>query len=232
MKKYKRTLPLVSYKKGLITALLMSVVSFILCFLFGINNYTMICFSLTIALWTIVIVVFFPSGYKYSLSESYIKLYYFSVFYRRVFYSKYGFAIISNASYNNSYGSGPYGNISIKYDSVGTSNTTSTIYPYTTLHESGYPINKTKSGMSSRDLYMIDSENTLCLGICWFDSLAELVDYSMLSVYILEDIYLRYRGMFDSLFAQNKSDTGRFFIIADRIVEYSSYKQKDRGRLA
>lgn len=68
---------------------------------------------------------------------------------------------------------------------------------------------------------MLSNDNIYCLGICWFDSLAELLNYTQVPVYVLEDVYLRFKGKFDEAFMQNEDN--RIFIITDRIIEYRNY---------
>lgn len=224
MKKYKRTLPMISPAKIAIVALCAAIATVVVYLLAGSENeWIIICGGLFIALMAADLFVIIPSGFRYSYDDFFIKLSYLSIVYRKISYSKYAAIFISNASYNNGYGSGVYGNIPIQYKSKGKTETITTIYPFITLHSSDYPVKKTESGMSSRDLIMLDSQDAFCLGICWFDSLTELLDRTDISVYVLEDVYLRFRKTFDSIFIQHEVNINRLFIVTDHAIEYKQY---------
>ena len=75
-------------------------------------------------------------------------------------------------------------------------------YPFISLHKS--KILHIRTGMSSRDLFLANPDNTYSLGICWEDSLAELLTHTKATVYIQEDVYAQYKPMFDHILEQNK----------------------------
>ena len=80
--------------------------------------------------------------------------------------------------------------------------------------------------MSSRDLFMLDNNNIYCLGICWFDSLDELLKHIEHKVYVLEDVYLRFRGQFDTIFLKYKCKDN-IYIISDCIISYKDFCNGD-----
>ncbi len=77
--------------------------------------------------------------------------------------------------------------------------------------------------MYSRDLFLLRCRDVYCLGICWFESLEELLKHRDVPVYILEDVYLRFRGNFDSIFAKYENGVDKFYIISNDIIEYKKY---------
>ena len=99
-------------------------------------------------------------------------------------------------------------------------------FPFITLHKPQYPADKIKKGMNSRDLFMINNDEIYCLGICWFDSLDELLKHTDCPVYVLEDVYLRFKERFDTAFLAYKESLERFCIITDHSIAYKVYAQK------
>lgn len=61
------------------------------------------------------------------------------------------------------------------------------------------------------------------LGICWFDSFQELLKRSDYAIYILKDVYLRFKGQFDIIFSEHQEKSNRFYIITDHSVFYQNY---------
>lgn len=226
MKKYPQIYPLVSLKKIATAVLLWAIVTVVVLLLTGLESkWTIICCGLFIAILITAIFVIIPCGHQYSYDGSFIELSYLAIVYRRINYSKYETIFITNASYNNGYGFGVYGNIPIQHTHKEKTGITKTVYPFITLHSSNYPIEKIKPGMSSRDLLMLDSQNSFCLGICWFESLKELLAHSDASVYLLEDVYLRFQEKFDSIFIQQETFSNRFHMVTDHGIIHNSIKK-------
>lgn len=188
------------------------------------TDWLFLCFVFLLALTIVNTMFLLTQCFNYSYSQSFIKLLFLSITYKKVYYNKYDNIVISNASYNNSYG--PSVNIPLQYKSRGANKTIQTIYPFITLHKPNYPLNKIKSGMYSRDLFMLQDMEIYCLGICWFDSFEELLEHCDMPIYVLEDVYLRFRGKFDSIFVKHEVDIDRFYIISDHIIEYTKYNSK------
>lgn len=228
MKKHKRVLPIISSKKVIVAALCSAIIVVIIYLLVGKENeWTIIFCSVSATLIIAGTFVVLPSFCRYTYSDVYILLSYFGIIYRKIKYSKYDSIFISNAAYNNGYGYGAYGNILMQYTSKGKSGLQKTTYPFITLHKADYPVKRIKSGMSSRELFMIDSQNIFCLGICWFDSLVELLRWSKMPVYVLEDVYLRFEGMFNAIFLQHSDDINRFYIVTNQGVSIVIKKTGD-----
>ena len=80
--------------------------------------------------------------------------------------------------------------------------------------------------MNSRDLFMINNDEIYCLGICWVDSLKELLKHTNCSVYVLEDVYLRFKGQFDVAFSVDKENLNRFYVITDHSIAYQMYMEE------
>ena len=96
-------------------------------------------------------------------------------------------------------------------------------FPFITLHMPQYSVDKVRSGMNSRDLFILDNEKTYCLGVCWFESLRELLKHTDCPVYVLEDVYLRFKGQFDTAFSLYRKKPERLYIITDRGIAYNEY---------
>ena len=73
-------------------------------------------------------------------------------------------------------------------------------------------------------MFVLNDEEIYCLGICWFDSLKELLENTNCPVYVLEDVYLRFKGQFDVVFSVYKENRERFYIITNRTINYQKYK--------
>ena len=84
-------------------------------------------------------------------------------------------------------------------------------------------IDQLKVGLSSRDLEAINADKIYCLGICWPGSLDELMKHTEIPVYILEDVYFRFKGLFDTTFAAYLKGNRQLFIVTDQIVPYEKY---------
>lgn len=222
MKKYKKTLPIISPVKVAIAALYAAIATVIVYLLCGIQNvWIIICGGICATLITCDAFVVIPTGYRYSYGDDCIKLSYLSIVYRKLIYSNFKCILISNASYNNGYGLGVYGNIPMQYTVKGNNGHTKVTLPFITLHKPSYLVDKIETKMNSRDLFMLGNDDVYCLGICWFDSLTELLNHTQLPVYVLEDVYLRFKGKFDEIFTQHEDN--RCFIITDRKIEYRNY---------
>ena len=61
-------------------------------------------------------------------------------------------------------------------------------------------------------------EKRYCVGNCSLNALTELLKYSNWKVYVLEDVYLNDKEMFDTAFSQHESGIGRFFIVTEQGV--------------
>ena len=96
-------------------------------------------------------------------------------------------------------------------------------YPFISLLKQHYPIDQLKVGLSSRDLEAINADKIYCLGICWPESLDELMKHTEIPVYILEDVYFRFKGLFDTTFAAYLKGNRQLFIVTDQIVPYEKY---------
>lgn len=59
-----------------------------------------------------------------------------------------------------------------------------------------------------------DDGITFCLGIFWFDSLRELLSRTSGTVYLLEDVYLRFQSSFDEIMKPGQIDKSRIQIIS------------------
>lgn len=227
MKKYKRKTPLVSPLKIAIVALYAAIATAIIIIFSGTDSeWYIICGGITASLLICNLFITIGASGRYCYSDKHIDVLYQSFAYKRLDYSWYSAIVISNASYNNGFGFGMYGNIPMQYKVRRNNGYTKVTFPFITLHKSLYPVDKLKPGMSSRDLFMLNNNEIYCLGICWFDSLEKLLKHTTCAVYVLEDVYLRFKGKFDIAFLVYKENLDRFYIITDRSIAYQVYMEE------
>lgn len=224
MKKFKKKVALFSPKKIALSALCCAGVSVATYLLNGSESkWTIIFGGICAALIFLSVFSALPLGCSYSYNRFYVRISYLFIKYRKIYYDEYDFVFVSNASYNNGLGYGIYMNIPMQYKSKGKHKSTKTTYPFLMLLKSTYPIEKVRSKMYSRDLLLMDKPDVYCLGICWPGSLDELMKHTEMPVYILEDVYLRFKGLFDTTFAAYLKGNRQLFIVTDQIVPYEKY---------
>lgn len=224
MKKYKKMAPLFSPIKIALSALCFAVAAVVDYLLRGgENSWTIILGGICAGLITVSLFAALPLGYSYSYSHFCAELSYLSVGYRKIRYDEYAAVFVSNASYNNGLGHGPSVSIQMQYKSKGKSKSIKTTYPFLTLIKSNYPIDQVRAGMYSRDLVLIDRSDEYCLGICWPGSLDELMEHTDMPVYVLEDVYLRFKGLFDATFAACAKKDRHIFIVTNQVIPYKRY---------
>ena len=163
---------------------------------------------------------------KYCYSDKCIEVFYPFLLHKKLDYSWFSAVVISNASYHNNYHNYGYGNIQMQYKVKGNNGYAKITFPFITLLKPEYPVDKIKEGMHSQDLFVMNSEKIYCLGICWVGSLQELLKHTTCSVYVLEDVYLRFKGQFDAVFSVYKENLNRFYVITDHSIAYQMYKEE------
>ena len=223
MKKYKRYVPIALHRKLYIVILLLVMCALIIWLLWGLDNPPfIICVGILSVFLVGLISSFLGTLSKFFYTDSRIIFSYGFICYKNIKYDKFDSIVISNASYNNSYG-GSYANLPMPmyYRTKGKDGVIKTVFPFITLHTKQYPVGKIKNGMCSRELYILEHEKIYCLGICWFESLTELLNRTNVPLYILEDVYLRFKGSFDTCIRNFEK---RCFIITDEnFVQYDKY---------
>ena len=187
------------------------------------NKWYIICGGVAASLLICDLFIMIGAAGQYRYSDTCIDILYQSLVYKKLDYTWFSAVVISNASYNNGYGYGINGNIPMQYTIKGNNGHTKVTFPFVTLHTPTYPIYKIKESMNSRDLFMLSKDEVYCLGICWFDSLKELLEHTQVPVCVLEDVYLRFREQFDEIFMQYRCEERRFYIVTDHKVEYRKY---------
>ena len=157
-----------------------------------------------------------PGGYTYAYDWDEIRMFFLGVEYRRVRYEDYA------AVYNNGPGGGIYANIRMEYVSKG-DRKAKTVFPYLAPHRTDCPVWKVRPGLYSREVGSLAPEATYFLGIGWFASLAELMERTEMPVYILEDVYLQFRGAFDAVIA-GCAGAERVLIVTERAEAYGAWR--------
>ena len=118
--------------------------------------------------------------------------------------------IISNAIYNSSKCDGNIADIPMCFKKKDNDGTPKKIqYPYISLICGDQPFT-IKRGMNSRQLLYMDVDKVISLGICWEQAFKELVQQTDAPIYILGDVYLRFKDFFDNIDGGNT-----FFIIEE-----------------
>lgn len=224
MKKYRRKVLLFSLKKLFIIAfLLVGIV--ILGFISSVEfNAVCIIFS-GIAVTLLFLGLFAKLGVagRYRYSKKSIEIFFGSFMCKKISFENIYGVVISNASYNCGRGDQLCYSIPMQYTVKSSDGKMQVPYPFISLLKQHYPIDQLKVGLSSRDLEAINADKIYCLGICWPESLDELMKHTEIPVYILEDVYFRFKGLFDTTFAAYLKGNRQLFIVTDQIVPYEKY---------
>ena len=215
MKRYKRKIPIIS-PLTIATAVLCTAVAAEASVLLGDHSLSIVFGGVSVALFVLFLSDLLAASGLYCYYDNDIELSYVPLIKKKLPYSRYNAVVISNASYNYSYGS--Y-SIPMQYKTEGSAKVT---LPYITLLGAQYPLNKVASGMDNRELYVLHDDR-YCLGICWFDSLRHLMKKRNDPVYVLEDVYLRFKEQFDRVFLEADDIPDRVYIITTHCVPYRIY---------
>ncbi len=205
------------------TLFFISIVVFLASFaMFFINNYVvkfiaMFPYFVSVCILPIGPVFYALNQMRYVYCDEYIQM--FGLFKHKIWYKKYKAIAIVNAHTDGVKSAQTYITYTIK-DSNGKKKRI--VYPYIQLLKPNFITRLLKSGAFSSS---IDSK---MLGICWFDSFEELLEHCNLPVYIVEDVYLRFRGKFDEILQSEKYDIDRFIIAGEKHIKYAEYLKQDR----
>lgn len=227
MKRYKRKVPLLSPKKIAIAASYAAIATATIIAFTGTNNiWYILSGGVSISLFIADLFIIIGAGGRYCFSEKFIKVFHLLLPHKEIEYSQFSAIVISNASYNNGYGYGVNGNIPMQYRVKDNNGHIKITFPFITLHKPQYPFDKIKAGMSSRDLFSLNPDATHCLGICWGDSFRELLEHTNCPVYVLEDVYLRFKEQFTAAFSLYIGGLSRLYIITDHIIAFQMYEEE------
>lgn len=215
MKRYKRKIPIIS-PFIIAAAVLCTAVASGVSVLLGNHSLGIAFGGVSVALFVLFLSDLLAAAGRYCYYDNDIELSCVPLIKKKLPYSRYNAVVISNASYNYSYGS--Y-SIPMQYKTEGSAKVT---LPYITLLGAQYPLNKVTSEMDNRELYVLHDDR-YCLGICWFDSLRHLMKKRKYPVYVLEDVYLRFREQFDRVFLEADDIPDRVYIITTHCVPYRIY---------
>lgn len=225
MKKYRKKLPLTSPSITAIAALCAAIATVMIIIFSGVDNeWCVVCGAIFCVLFFFYLFDILATSGRYRYSDKCIEVLFRSLRYKKLDYSWFSVIVISNAAYNNGYGYIPSSAaLLMQYKVKGNNGNIKVTFPFITLHTSDYRIDKIRKGMSSRDLFMLNSDEMYCLGICWFDSFQELLKHTDCDVCILEDVYLRFKEQFDIILKKNNESLDRFYIVTDRTISYREY---------
>ena len=215
MKRYKRKIPIIS-PFIIAAAVPCTAVASGVSVLLGDYSLGIAFGGVSVALFVLFLFDLLAAAGRYCYYDNDIELSCVPLIKKKLPYSRYNAVVISNAAYNYSYGS--Y-SIPMQYKTEGSAKVT---LPYITLLGAQYPLNKVTSGMDNRELYVLHDDR-YCLGICWFDSLRHLMKKRNDPVYVLEDVYLRFREQFDRVFLEADDIPDRVYIITAHCVPYRIY---------
>lgn len=218
MKRYKRKIPIIS-PLIIAAAVLSTAVASGVSVLLGDHALGIVFGGVSVALFVLFLSDLLATAGRYCYYDNDVELSCVPLIKKKLPYSRYNAVVISNASYNYSYGS--Y-SIPMQYKTAGSAKCAKVTLPYITLLGAQYPLNKVTSGMDNRELYVLHDDR-YCLGICWFDSLRHLMKKRNYPVYVLEDVYLRFREQFDRVFLEADDISDRAYIITTHCVPYRIY---------
>lgn len=224
MKKYRRKVLLFSLKKLFIIAFLL--VGIVILGFISSGEFNAVCIIFSgIAVTLLFLGLFAKLGVagRYRYSEKSIEIFIGSFTCKKISFENIYGVVISNASYNCGRGDQLCYSIPMQYTVKSSDGKMQVPYPFISLLKQHYPIDQLKVGLSSRDLEAINADKIYCLGICWPGSLDELMKHTEIPVYILEDVYFRFKGLFDTTFAAYLKGNRQLFIVTDQIVPYEKY---------
>ena len=224
MKKYRRKVLLFSLKKLFIIAFLL--VGIVILGFISSGEFNAVCIIFSgIAVTLLFLGLFAKLGVagRYRDSEKSIEIFFGSFMCKKISFENIYGVVISNASYNCGRGDQLCYSIPMQYTVKSSDGKMQVPYPFISLLKQHYPIDQLKVGLSSRDLEAINADKIYCLGICWPGSLDELMKHTEMPVYILEDVYFRFKGLFDTTFAAYLKGNRQLFIVTDQIVPYEKY---------
>lgn len=224
MKKYRRKVLLFSLKKLFIIAFLL--VGIVILGFISSGEFNAVCIIFSgIAVTLLFLGLFAKLGVagRYRYSEKSIEIFFGSFMCKKISFENIYGVVISNASYNCGRGDQLCYSIPMQYTVKSSDGKMQVPYPFISLLKQHYPIDQLKVGLSSRDLEAINADKIYCLGICWPGSLDELMKHTEMPVYILENVYFRFKGLFDTTFAAYLKGNRQLFIVTDQIVPYEKY---------
>ena len=224
MKKYRRKVLLFSLKKLFIIAFLL--VGIVILGFISSGEFNAVCIIFSgIAVTLLFLGLFAKLGVagRYRYSKKSIEIFFGSFMCKKISFENIYGVVISNASYNCGRGDQLCYSIPMQYTVKSSDGKMQVPYPFISLLKQHYPIDQLNVGLSSRDLEAINADKIYCLGICWPESLDELMKHTEIPVYILEDVYLRFKGLFDTSFAAYLKGNRQLFIVTDQIVPYEKY---------
>ena len=224
IKKYRRKVLLFSLKKLFIIAFLL--VGIVILGFISSGEFNAVCIIFSgIAVTLLFLGLFAKLGVagRYRYSKKSIEIFFGSFMCKKISFENIYGVVISNASYNCGRGDQLCYSIPMQYTVKSRDGKMQVPYPFISLLKQHYPIDQLKVGLSSRDLEAINADKIYCLGICWPESLDELMKHTEIPVYILEDVYFRFKGLFDTTFAAYLKGNRQLFIVTDQIVPYEKY---------
>lgn len=215
MKHYRRKIPIFPPRKLTIVAACLAAAAGVIALIFGADNpHVFLCGAFSVAVFSIAIFSRLGADGQYCYCDNYIKVFYLLIFRRKRYYSQYKTIIISYAAYNDNFGT--Y-SIPMQYKCKTRNGRSRITFPYMTLLGPEYPLDRITADVDNHNFRTLH-DDCLCLGICWFDSLEELLTHTSYDVYILEDVYFTYRGKFDGIIYRSEALQKRFHIICNRFV--------------
>ena len=224
MRQYRRKVSYLSVKKLFAVVLLFVT---IVCLRFVISGeYDQLCIIFSgfgAALLFLDLFAILGASGRYRYGKKSIEVSFGAFLQKRILYGNIQAAVISNGSYNSGRSDQMCYDMPMQYTVKVNGKKTKVLFPFVSLIGQRYPLYQIKSGMSIRDLAVINTEDIYCLGICWPGSLDELMMHTDMPVYILEDVYLRFKGLFDATFAPYAKENGHIFIVTDQIIPYEKY---------
>lgn len=224
MKQYRRKVPLFPLRKLFIIALIFVIIS-MLCFITS-GEYGAICIIFTgiaTALLGTILFAMLGAGGQYRYSENGVEVSFGPFIRKKILYGDIYGVVISNASYNGGRSDQMCFDMPMQYTVKTNNGKIKLQFPFISLLKSHYPLKQIKTGMSSRDLAVIESDKIYCLGICWPGALDELMKHTDMPVYVLEDVYLRFKGLFDATFAACAKKDRHLFIVTNQVIPYEKY---------
>lgn len=215
MKKYKVRNPLIhSNKIIIITLYLFTIIGVVGLFTIPFCEWYSVCVLIALALSFASAIIDLGASFKYAYLKKSICFYFCGIKFREIQYKTINGIIISDAIYNSGKYDTNYADLPMCYKVVnGVGKREKIQYAYITVSKKATIDFSLITNKNSRSIHLTDTENFMNVGICWNDSFRDLLEKIDSDVYILENVYLRFKDEFDGIISLYDDNQRHFYIV-------------------
>lgn len=230
MKKYCKTISIFSKSKFTCLLIILFVILLIIFIFNGLSYALIIGASIFICIFLLWLLERIFENFKYSYQVDFLQTYFGCLKRKKIYYKDVQSIVISNAVHTVKGGSlsAP---IALRKRVTINGETKLIQYAYISLFSTDEICKYLKPQMNSLQLLWADPK-MLYGTVCWDESLGELLSYLTSKIYILEDVYFRFRDQFNDILAPYcMGNENNIFIVVDdgKQIRYCDY-QKSQNR--